>query len=231
MRACSVTDLVRLVRAGNLLVAAAGVIAGGLVALGAIAVPRLLGFAALAAVGFGAAGNALNDLRDVAADQVNRPGGERPVAAGRLRRETAHLVVAAGIFIGVAMAALVSGTALLVGIAALVVIAAYSPLLKPAGFAGNVAIAAIAGLPLWYGALAVGRPAAGVVPWHRSSIRHAVGCMAYSWARASHPTRNLCLWPGERWSWPPRIRLGPRSCATWRRMSFAGWAARSAPEW
>src|SRR5712691_6051565 len=88
MRACSVTDMLRLVRAGNLLVAAAGVMAGGWVALGAIAVPRLLGFAALAGVGFGAAGNALNDLRDVAADRVNRPGGERPVAAGRLRRET-----------------------------------------------------------------------------------------------------------------------------------------------
>ena len=165
MRACSVTDLLRLVRAGNLLVAAAGVLAGGWVALGAIAVPRLLGFAAVAAVGFGAAGNALNDLRDVAADRVNRPGGERPVAAGRLRRETAHLVAAAGIFIGVAMAALVSGTALLVGIAALVVIAAYSPLLKPAGVAGNVAIAAVAGLPLWFGAFAVGRPAA-YVPSH-----------------------------------------------------------------
>src|SRR5436309_69205 len=161
MRACSVTDLLRLVRAGNLLVAAAGVLAGGWVALGAIAVPRLLGFAAVAAVGFGAAGNALNDLRDVAADRVNRPGGERPVAAGRLRRETAHLVAAAGIFIGVAMAALVSGTALLVGIAALVVIAAYSPLLKPAGVAGNVAIA-------------VGRPAAGVVPWVLAAWIHLV---------------------------------------------------------
>ena len=174
MRACSVTDLLRLVRAGNLLVAAAGVLAGGWVALGAIAVPRLLGFAAVAAVGFGAAGNALNDLRDVAADRVNRPGGERPVAAGRLRRETAHLVAAAGIFIGVAMAALVSGTALLVGIAALVVIAAYSPLLKPAGVAGNVAIAAVAGLPLWFGAFAVGRPAAGVVLWVLAAWIHLV---------------------------------------------------------
>jgi len=157
MRACSVTDLLRLVRAGNLLVAAAGVLAGGWVALGAIAVPRLLGFAAVAAVGFGAAGNALNDLRDVAADRVNRPEGERPVAAGRLRRETAHLVAA-----------------LLVGIAALVVIAAYSPLLKPAGVAGNVAIAAVAGLPLWFGAFAVGRPAAGVVPWVLAAWIHLV---------------------------------------------------------
>ena len=167
-------DLLRLVRAHNLVVAAAGVLAGGWVALGAVAVPRLLGFAALAAVGFGAAGNVLNDLRDVAADRVNRPAGDRPVAAGRVRRETAHLVVGVGVFVGLVAAALVSGTALLVGLAAFAVIALYSPLLKPSGFPGNVAIAAVAGLPLWYGALAVGRPAAGVVPWVLAAWIHLV---------------------------------------------------------
>jgi geranylgeranylglycerol-phosphate geranylgeranyltransferase len=169
-----VTDLLRLVRAHNLVVAAAGVLAGGWVALGAVAVPRLLGFAALAAVGFGAAGNVLNDLRDVAADRVNRPAGERPMAAGRIRRETAHLVVGAGVFVGTVAAALVSGTALLVGLAAFAVIAVYSPFLKPSGFPGNVAIAAVAGLPLWYGALAVGSPAAGVVPWVLAAWIHLV---------------------------------------------------------
>src|SRR2546427_4215124 len=174
MRACSVTDLLRLVRAGNLVVAAAGVLAGGWVALGAVAVPRLLGFAALAAVGFGAAGNVLNDLRDVAADRVNRPAGERPVAAGRIRRETAPLVVGGGVFVGVVAAALVSGTALLVGLAAFAVIALYSPLLKPSGFPGNVAIAVVAGLPLWYGALAGGHPAAGVGPWGLGAWVHLV---------------------------------------------------------
>src|SRR5438309_11529785 len=88
IRTSWVIDLLRLVRAHNLVVAAAGVLAGGWVALGAVAVPRLLGFAALAAVGFGAAGNVLNDLRDGAADRVNRPAVERPVAAGRVRRAT-----------------------------------------------------------------------------------------------------------------------------------------------
>ena len=167
-------DLLRLVRAHNLVVAAAGVLAGGWVALGAVGVPRLLGFAALAAVGFGAAGNVLNDLCDVAADRVNRPAGERPVAAGRIRRETAHLVVGVGVFVGVVAAALVSGTAVLVGLAAFAVIALYSPLLKPSGLPGNVAIAAVAGLPLWYGGLAVGRPAAGVVPWVLAAWIHLV---------------------------------------------------------
>src|SRR5205814_4433447 len=75
---------------------------------------------------------------------------------------------------GVVAAALVSGTALLVGLVAFVVIALYSPLLKPSGLPGNVAIAAVAGLPLWYGALAVGHPAAGVVPWVLAAWIHLV---------------------------------------------------------
>src|SRR5690349_23794285 len=55
---CSVRDLLRLVRAGNLLLAAAGVCAGGWIALGAPALPKLLAFAALSGIGLGAAGNA-----------------------------------------------------------------------------------------------------------------------------------------------------------------------------
>src|ERR1700758_2115853 len=71
---CSVLDVLRLVRAPNLLLAALGVLAGGWIALGTLATPRILWFAGLAAVGFGAAGNALNDIWDRAGDRVNRPG-------------------------------------------------------------------------------------------------------------------------------------------------------------
>src|SRR5437588_586486 len=83
MRTCSVRDVLRLVRAHNLVVAAAGVLAGGWIALGAIATPKLLVFAAAAAVAFGAAGNAVNDIWDTDADRVNRRPGERPLAGGR----------------------------------------------------------------------------------------------------------------------------------------------------
>ncbi len=158
-------EVLRLVRAHNLLVAAAGVLAGGWIALGEMSISHVLVFAALAAVGFGAAGNALNDLWDVAADRVNRPGGERPLAAGRLRRSTGELCVFLGALLGVAAAGLAGGGPVLVGLLALAVMAAYSPALKPRGVVGNLAVAAIAGLPLSYGALAVGRPARGVVPW------------------------------------------------------------------
>ncbi len=163
-------DLLRLVRAGNLLIAAAGVCAGGWIALGALALPKLLVFAALSSVGLGAAGNALNDLADVAADRVNRPAG--PLAAGRVSRHTAEGVVFMSALLGLALAGLVSGTQIVVACGALAVMAAYSPWLKRRGLPGNVAVAIIAGLPLFYGALALRAPAAGLVPWALAAWLH-----------------------------------------------------------
>ena len=163
-------DLLRLVRAGNLLIAAAGVCAGGWIALGTLALPKLLVFAALSGIGLGAAGNALNDLADITADRVNRPGSA--VAAGRLSRHTAEGVVFLGALLGLALAGLVSGTQVLVGLGALAVMALYSPWLKRHGLPGNVAVAVIAGLPLFYGALALGVPAAGLVPWALAAWLH-----------------------------------------------------------
>lgn len=157
------TDLWRLTRAHNLLIAAAGVVAGGWIALGSVALPKLLLFAALSAIGLGAAGNAANDIADTTADRLNRP--ERPLATGRLRLETAHIVVWLGALVGLGAAALVSGRQLLVGAIALLVMLGYSPWLKRYGLPGNLAVAAIAGLPLFYGALAAGRATAGFIPW------------------------------------------------------------------
>jgi len=165
-----VRDVLRLVRAGNLLIAAAGVCAGGWIAIGALALPKLLVFAALSGIGLGAAGNALNDLADVAADRVNRPAG--PIAAGRLSRHAAEGVVFSGALLGLTLAGLVSGTQVLAALGAFAVMAAYSPWLKRRGLPGNVAVAVIAGLPLFYGALALGAPAAGLVPWALAAWLH-----------------------------------------------------------
>jgi 4-hydroxybenzoate polyprenyltransferase len=169
-----VRDVLRLVRAPNLLLAALGVLAGGWIALGTLSTPGVLGFAALAAVGFGAAGNALNDLWDRGADRVNHPAGTRPLAAGRLAPELAHVCIVGGTLLGLAAAGLVSGSAVLVGASALAVMFVYSPVLKRRGAAGNVAVALIAGLPLPFGALAVGRPSAGLVPWTLAAWLHLV---------------------------------------------------------
>ena len=167
-------DLLRLVRIHNLLLAAAGVLAGGWIALGALRTPNVLALAAVAAIGFGMAGNVLNDIWDQAADRLNRPGGERPLAAGRVSRGTADLCVAAGAVVGLGAAAFVNGAVVLVGLAAFAVLVLYSPVLKRRGVLGNVAVALVAGLPLMYGAIAVGHPAAGLVPWILAAWIHLV---------------------------------------------------------
>ncbi len=168
------TDLLRLVRINNLLLAAAGVLAGGWIALGAVRTPNVLALAAVAAVAFAMAGNVLNDIWDQAADRVNRSGGEHPLATGRVTRGTADLCVAGGAVIGLGAAAFVNGTAVLVGLAAFAVLVLYSPVLKRRGVPGNVAVALVAGLPLMYGAIAVGHAAAGIVPWILAAWIHLV---------------------------------------------------------
>ncbi len=162
----------RLVRGPNVLIAGGGVLAGGWIALGQIALPKLLVFAALSGIGLGLAGNVVNDLQDAATDRINYPGGERPIAAGRISRDAAHLLVWLGLAGGLGCAALVSGMQLLVGLAAAAVMVAYSPVLKRAGWPGNVAVAAVAGVPLFYGALSVDRPGAGLVPWALAAWIH-----------------------------------------------------------
>ena len=165
--------VLRLMRAPNLLIAAAGVLAGGWIALGQIVLPKELVFAALSGMALGAVGNTWNDIRDVAADRVNRPG-TRPLAAGRVARGTADFIVFAGTLLGLGFAALVGGRQILAALAALAVMLVYSPFLKPYPVVGNVAVAVVAGSPPFYGALAVGRAAAGVVPWILAAWLHFV---------------------------------------------------------
>jgi 4-hydroxybenzoate polyprenyltransferase len=162
----------RLVRATNLLIAAGGVVAGGWIALGAFRLPKLLCFAALSGLALGAAGNAWNDICDQGADRLNRTPEQRPLTAGGIRRGTADLIVFLGSLIGVGAAALVSEWQVIAALGALVVMLAYSPRIKPLPAAGNVAVALIAGLPPFYGALAVGAPEAGVVPWVLAAWLH-----------------------------------------------------------
>ena len=162
----------RLVRAQNLLIAAAGVLAGGWIALGAVQLPKLLGFAALSGLALGAAGNAWNDICDARADTLNRPPERRPLTSGGIGRGTADLIVFLGALAGLGAAALVSGCQVLVALGALAVMLLYSPFIKPRPVLGNVAVALVAGSPLFYGALAVGAPQAGIVPWVLAAWLH-----------------------------------------------------------
>jgi geranylgeranylglycerol-phosphate geranylgeranyltransferase len=169
-----VRDWLRLIRAHNLVLAAAGVVGGGWIALDRVAAPPALVLAALSGAALGAAGNALNDLHDVAADRINHPVDGRPLAAGRLAPGTAVATAVAAALVGVSAAGLVGAVLAGAGAAALGTMAVYSRALKRHGWPGNVAVAVVGGFPMAYGALAVGRPGAGLVPWLVAGWLHLV---------------------------------------------------------
>lgn len=168
------TDILRLFRVHNLMIAAAGVLAGGWIALGRLATPAPLLWAVLAGVGLGAAGYAVNDLSDAAADRVNRPAPERPLAGERLTARAAATSAGLAAAAGLTAAGFAGAGPFALGVGALAVMLVYSPVLKRRGFVGNVAVALLAGLPLFYGALAVRRPAEGLVPWALGAWIHLV---------------------------------------------------------
>jgi len=163
--------VLRLIRAPNLVIAGAGVLAGGWIALRSIALPKELAFAALSGMAIGAVGNVWNDIFDVAADRVNRPDA-RPLATGQVSRGIADLIGFGCLLLGLVCAALVGGPQVLAALVALGVVLVYSPFLKRQPLLGNLAVAVVAGSPPFYGALAVGAPAAGLTPWILAAWLH-----------------------------------------------------------
>jgi geranylgeranylglycerol-phosphate geranylgeranyltransferase len=163
-----VTDLARLVRLPNLVIAAAGVLAGAWIALARIAVPPPVAFAAVCGAALGAYGFIRNDIADAAADAVSHPG--RPIPSGRIHPETADWYARWAMLaaMGALLLALRAGASpvgmLPCFLAAWGVMDTYSPGLKRLGL-GNLAVAVVAGLPLFFGAAAVNRPREGLVPW------------------------------------------------------------------
>jgi hypothetical protein len=177
-----VREVLRLIPARTLLIVALGVLAGGWISLGRLATPPLLGWAALAAVGFGAAGLVLNSPAARAADPVGRGAAEGSVFAG--------------VLVGTIGALLVGGTAVLIAVAALAVMIAYPPL-KRRGPLGHLALALLTGLPLMYGAVAVDRAADGAVPWTLVAwlqlVRAVVADIAVGRSRAVRLSAALAL--------------------------------------
>lgn len=163
-------SVLTLIRARNLLLSAAGVAIGGFLAQGHIAMPDMLLWAMASAVGLGAAGNVANDLADQDADRINRPG--RPLVSGAVSASVALLIGGLAGGLGLLAAWMVDTRLFLLGLAALIVMLAYSPLLKQRGLLGNLAVAVVASLPLIYGATAVGWWRGGLVASVLAALLH-----------------------------------------------------------
>jgi len=170
MRRSRAASAVALIRPRNLVIAAAGVAVGGVLALGRVAFPPALLWAMASALGLGGAGNAANDVFDLEADRVNRP--LRPLVTGELSRGAAMAVAGVAGGAGLFAAWWVGPALFALALLALAVMLAYSPWLKSRGLRGNLAVAVVASLPLIYGAVAAGDWRAGLVPWALAALLH-----------------------------------------------------------
>ena len=164
-RVASAWSLVALLRPFNLLVSAAGVLLGGFLVAGEAALGGELGrrllVAAVSAMLIGGAANALNDLFDLAIDQINRPG--RPLPSGRVRPGWAKGIWAVGSAVGVGLSVTLSAAHVAIALFSVGALYAYNAWLKRRGLMGNVLVALILGLALVYGGWAVGSPAPALV--------------------------------------------------------------------
>jgi geranylgeranylglycerol-phosphate geranylgeranyltransferase len=163
-------DTLALVRARNLLLSAAGVAIGGVLAQGRVTLPLMVWWAMASAMCLGAAGNVANDVADREADRLNRPLAPLVSGTVSLRAALGLGGVAGGV--GLVLAWWVSTELFTIALAALLVMLAYSPLLKRHGVAGNLAVAVVASLPVVYGASAVGWWRAGLAPAAMAALLH-----------------------------------------------------------
>jgi len=116
----------------------------------------------LSAMLIGAAGNVINDYADREVDAINKPW--RPIPSGAISPREALT----GFFIlnavGLAIAALLPWTCLLVAAIASVVLALYSLKLKKVLLVGNNVVALMSALNLVYGGLAAPNPLLSLFP-------------------------------------------------------------------
>jgi geranylgeranylglycerol-phosphate geranylgeranyltransferase len=163
-------DALALIRARNLLLSAAGVAIGGVLAQGRATFPAMVWWAMASAACLGAAGNVANDVADLEADRLNRPAA--PLVRGTVPLTAALALGGVAGGLGLVLAWWVSSQLFAIALAALLVMLVYSPLLKRHGMAGNVAVAIVASLPVIYGASAVGWWRAGLAPAAMAALLH-----------------------------------------------------------
>jgi geranylgeranylglycerol-phosphate geranylgeranyltransferase len=112
---------------------------------------RLL-FASISASLILAAGNILNDVRDLDTDRINAPN--RPLPSGLLSKTQASLFAALLACIGILLSIPLKSTGIAIAIIAIVLLIFYDLKLKRVPLAGNMAVAFLGGLAFIYGGLA-----------------------------------------------------------------------------
>lgn len=154
--------VLRLVRAGNLVVAFVGTVVGAAAAGGIGFLETLYGVAITLAAATSttlatAAGNVLNDLGDRESDRVNHP--DRPLVTGAVSVGRARAIAIGGFVVGgvlVVPFALTHWLLPVIYLLAIGLLLAYEYRLKGIGLPGNLAVAVLTGMVFLYGGAAAG---------------------------------------------------------------------------
>jgi geranylgeranylglycerol-phosphate geranylgeranyltransferase len=150
--------MVRLLRPLNVVMIGLGVVLGGVLAGGTTALfseaSNSLVRLAVSAMLIGAAANAFNDVFDLRIDLRNRP--DRPLPSGLVSVRVAKGIGVGGSLLGVALAATVSlgHLALALGVVGLLMV--YNAMVKRVALVGNLLVALVLGLTLFYGGWGMG---------------------------------------------------------------------------
>lgn len=156
-----IAGLFWITRPANVLIAGLSIaVAGYLCGIGQAGVP--LAAAAAAGMLITVAANAINDYFDIEIDRINKP--QRPLPAGTVsRREAVGLVILA-FAAAIACAAFIGPRALFITAGSGLLLYWYSARLKRTVLWGNLTVSLVTGLAFFFGGVAVGRPAAALVP-------------------------------------------------------------------
>lgn len=152
--------LLDIARWRNAVIAALGVYVGAWWGARDAAQPATLA-AALAALALTGYANAFNDLADVAIDRVAHPA--RPLPRGTLSPRTVRTFCIALAIAGIALAFAARPSLGILTVAVVALMTLYSTTLAGLPIVGSLAVAVLASLPFFYGAVTVGAAREGIV--------------------------------------------------------------------
>ncbi|NIR50052.1 MAG: hypothetical protein GWN61_13755 [candidate division Zixibacteria bacterium] len=155
------TAIIQLSRPINTLITGLSVLVAVIIT-GKLTPVSALILACLSAGLIAAASNTINDVFDIEIDRVNKP--LRPLASGKLSKNSAQVVALIEYFIGNVLALFISTDMFLFAFLFSILSFLYSAYLKRTILWGNFAVSFISAAAFIYGGLAVNRPLVAVIP-------------------------------------------------------------------
>ncbi|MEM3380802.1 MAG: UbiA family prenyltransferase [Candidatus Bathyarchaeia archaeon] len=150
-----VSSIVKMFRPINCLMMGAAVVIGETIALGGLPEFYEAFLGASTAIFLMAGTMAINDYYDLEIDRINRP--EKPLPSGIIKPPHAIILGFIACGLGLAAAASLNASSLLIALLALSLMLYYNTRGKRTGLLGNVIVSICIGLPFIYGGAAVGK--------------------------------------------------------------------------